>query len=400
MAQVVVRDISKVFGRRPKLALDLLDQGVSREEILRTERLTVAVRDASFEVDDGELFVVMGLSGSGKSTLVRMINRLYEPTRGTVEIDGQDVGAMDDQVLRELRMRRISMVFQHFALFPHRRVWENAAYGLQVQHVPPEERRQRAHESLEAVGLAGWGDKYPQELSGGMRQRVGLARALATNADVLLMDEPFSALDPLIKRDMQNLLIDLQRRMRRTIVFITHDLNEAMRIGDRIAVMKDGEVVQVGTGGEIVAEPANEYVAEFVSDVDRSRVLTADYAMRPPRATAVPTDSPRKVLEQLRDLELNGMYVLDGEERILGVARDDVLARAIREGTTEVGSALVHAYAAVPPSTPLVNLSRLAAEDPVPIAVRDETGHLLGVVPRAALLAALAGPNGDEGHGT
>ncbi|MGW7267619.1 quaternary amine ABC transporter ATP-binding protein [Streptomyces sp. NPDC054842] len=268
----------KVFGRRPEEAVQRLRAGADREE-LRENGATAAVIDASFTVEPGQIFVVMGLSGSGKSTLLRMLNGLLEPTSGQVRFDGQDLTGLSPRALREVRSRKISMVFQHFALFPHRSVRENAAYGLEVQGVPAAERRERAGQALELVGLAGWEDSWPDELSGGMQQRVGLARALATDADLLLMDESFSALDPLIRRDMQDQLTELQKKLKKTIVFITHDLNEAMRLGDRIAVMRDGRIVQTGTAEDILVRPANDYVASFTQDVDRSRVLTAESVM-------------------------------------------------------------------------------------------------------------------------
>ncbi|MEU4036446.1 quaternary amine ABC transporter ATP-binding protein [Streptomyces collinus] len=268
----------KVFGRRPDQAVERLRQGTDREE-LRADGTTAAVIDVSFDVRPGEIFVVMGLSGSGKSTLLRMLNGLLEPTAGHVRFDGRDLTALGDRELRELRSKKISMVFQHFALFPHRSVRDNAAYGLDVQGVPRAERERRADEALALCGLAGWEDSWPDELSGGMQQRVGLARALATDADLLLMDESFSALDPLIRRDMQDQLLELQKTLKKTIVFITHDLNEAMRLGDRIAVMRDGRVVQTGTAEDILLRPANDYVASFIQDVDRSRVLTAAAVM-------------------------------------------------------------------------------------------------------------------------
>ncbi|MFC9282492.1 glycine betaine/L-proline ABC transporter ATP-binding protein [Streptomyces collinus] len=268
----------KVFGRRPDQAVERLRQGADREE-LRTDGTTAAVIDASFDVRAGEIFVVMGLSGSGKSTLLRMLNGLLAPTAGHVRFDGEDLTALGDRELRALRSKKISMVFQHFALFPHRSVRDNAAYGLEVQGVPRAERARRADEALALCGLAGWEDSWPDELSGGMQQRVGLARALATDADLLLMDESFSALDPLIRRDMQDQLLELQKTLKKTIVFITHDLNEAMRLGDRIAVMRDGRVVQTGTAEDILLRPANDYVASFIQDVDRSRVLTAGAVM-------------------------------------------------------------------------------------------------------------------------
>jgi glycine betaine/proline transport system ATP-binding protein len=277
-ATLEAEHLYKVFGRRPDESVKQLQQGADREE-LRADGTTAAVIDASFTVEPGEIFVVMGLSGSGKSTLLRMLNGLLEPTAGHVRFDGQDLTALGDRELREVRSRKISMVFQHFALFPHRSVRENAAYGLEVQGVPRAERARRADEALALCGLAGWETSWPDELSGGMQQRVGLARALATDADLLLMDESFSALDPLIRRDMQDQLLELQRTLKKTIVFITHDLNEAMRLGDRIAVMRDGRIVQIGTAQDILLRPADDYVASFTQDVDRSRVLTAESVM-------------------------------------------------------------------------------------------------------------------------
>ncbi len=390
-----VEGLYKIYGPRPQRALAMAREGTGRAELRERTGHVLAVDDVSFTVDKGELFVVMGLSGSGKSTVVRMLNRLIEPTAGTVTIDGDDVGALDAQGLRRLRQRTISMVFQHFALFPHRTVGENAAYGLKVQGVDEATRRRKAEEALETVGLGGWAPHYPHELSGGMQQRVGLARALATEADILLMDEPFSALDPLIRRDMQDLLARLQDELHRTIVFITHDLNEAMFLGDRIAVLKDGRVVQIGTAQEIIGAPADDYVAEFVADVDRARVLTAELAMRAPRRTFATDAHPRTVLEYLDEQEFNGVYVLDDADRILGVARDDRLAKAIRNGAADLTDLLTDDYASAQPDTPLSDLSALAAQHTVPIAVTDDEGHLLGVVPRARLLAALAG---EEAH--
>jgi glycine betaine/proline transport system ATP-binding protein len=391
VTHVRVQGLTKIFGDRPERARRLLDDGRTKDQILEETGQVVAVNDVTFDVERGELFVVMGLSGSGKSTVIRMLNRLIEPTAGTVTIDGDEVTSMTSDELRETRQQKISMVFQHFALFPHRTVRENAAYGLKVMGRSEEERHEKAEWALDRVGLGGWGDSYPHELSGGMQQRVGLARALATDADILLMDEPFSALDPLIRRDMQDLLLELQDELHRTIIFITHDLNEAMRIGDRIVVMKDGAVVQIGTGAEIIHDPADTYVEEFVADVDRSRVLTADLAMRPPKQTFAPTASPDEVLAWLEDSEVNGVYVVDGDDRLLGVARDDRIVRARRDGATEVRDALVDAYATAHPDTLLSDLSGIAAAHTVPIAVIDDDGHLKGVVTRARLLDALSG---------
>ncbi|MFD4005905.1 quaternary amine ABC transporter ATP-binding protein [Streptomyces rubiginosohelvolus] len=331
-----------------------LESGSDRDE-LRAEGTTAAVIDASFTVEPGQIFVVMGLSGSGKSTLLRMLNGLLDPTAGRVLFDGQDLTALSPRELRSVRSTKISMVFQHFALFPHRSVLENAAYGLEVQGVPREEREVRAAEALRLTGLEGWEKSWPDELSGGMQQRVGLARALATDADLLLMDESFSALDPLIRRDMQDQLLELQKRLKKTIVFITHDLNEAMRLGDRIAVMRDGKIVQLGSAEDILVTPANDYVASFTQDVDRSRVLTAGAIMAEPHTVM-------------------GGKAADGTELR---TPQDVLAAA---------------PATVAEDTPIIDLFTPCSQSPDPVAVTDAKGKLVGVVPSSRLLAVLGEP--------
>jgi len=391
--------LTKVFGAREQEALRLAGEGVGREEIQRRTGSTLAVHDVGFAVERGELFVVMGLSGSGKSTLVRLLNRLIEPSAGTVEVDGQDLRALSDADLRSLRNDKVSMVFQHFALLPHRTVRENAAYALKVRGIGAAEQRERADWALRTVGLLDRADARPEQLSGGMQQRVGLARALAADSEVLLMDEPFSALDPLIRRDMQDLLVRLQTELQKTIVFITHDLNEAMRLGDRILMLKDGRTVQLGTGPEIISAPADDYVADFTSDVDRTRVLTAGDLLREPRMTARLGQSTGEVLRALGAAEANGVYVLDDDRRIAGVARDDLLARALQEGRSAVGPReLVPDYATTAPDRPLVEFVHLVGNHPVPLGVVDDDGRLLGVVPRAAVLDALAAvPTRREG---
>ena len=281
MRTVGVSGLWKVFGRRPELALEMAREGVARGEIQSETGCLVGVRDITFEVEQGETFVVMGLSGSGKSTLVRCMSRLVEPTEGRVEICGVDLTAADGAELRELRRHKIAMVFQHFALFPHRRVVDNVAYGLEVQGVDRKDRQETARQLLATVGLDGWSDHYPQQLSGGMQQRVGLARALAVDPEVLFFDEPFSALDPLIRRDMQDEFVSLQERLRRTLIFITHDFDEALKLADRIAIMRDGEFVQVGTPAEILTQPATDYVRAFTRDAPIAKVLLACSLMRP-----------------------------------------------------------------------------------------------------------------------
>jgi glycine betaine/proline transport system ATP-binding protein len=386
---IEARGLSKAYGLSRKQAAPML-RGGDAHAAVREGGGFLGADDVDLTVERGELFVIMGLSGSGKSTVLRMINRLVEPSGGELFVDGQDVLAMNDDQLHGLRNQKISMVFQHFALFPHRTVRENAAYGLQVRGMAAADRFARADSALERVGLGDRGDAYPHELSGGMKQRVGLARALATDADILLMDEPFSALDPLIKRDMQELLLKLQAEDQRTIVFVTHDLNEAMRIGHRIMVMKDGRVVQCGTGEEILSAPADDYVSDFVADVDRSRVLTAGSLLRAPLLTARPDERPGDVLHRLERTEMNGLFVVDDTGRLHGVARDDLLAEASRRGDPDIRRCVVHDYETVSADVPIVDFCHLAGRHVVPVAVTDEERHLLGVVPRAAILSAMA----------
>jgi glycine betaine/proline transport system ATP-binding protein len=278
---VSCRNVWKIYGPKADKIVGTPDADLPRAELLEKTGCVAAVRDVSFDVAKGEVFVVMGLSGSGKSTLVRMLNRLHHPSAGQVLVDGEDLVQLDDDQLREVRRRKISMVFQHFGLLPHRLIVDNVAFGLEIQGLDKEAREAKANEVLETVGLGGWGRSYPDELSGGMQQRVGLARALCTDPQIMLFDEPFSALDPLIRRDMQDEVIRLQREVRKTMIFITHDLAEALKLGDRIAIMKDGKFVQVGTPEEVVAHPVDDYVADFTRDVPRAHVLTVRTIMRP-----------------------------------------------------------------------------------------------------------------------
>jgi glycine betaine/proline transport system ATP-binding protein len=381
--------VTKLFGRKTGEALRKLDAGADLAEI-RAMGVTPAVVDATFEVERGETFVVMGLSGSGKSTLIRMLNGLLEPTSGRVEVAGQDIARMPAKPLRELRQKKISMVFQHFALFPHRSVLANAAYGLEVQGVPKEQREKTAREFLGLVGLDGWEDHLPGQLSGGMRQRVGLARALAAGTDIVLMDEAFSALDPLIRREMQDLLLDLQARLGKTIVFITHDLNEAMRIGDRIAVMREGRIVQIGTAEEILTDPANDYVAQFVQDVDRTRVLTAASVMEKPLVTVPANTGPRTALRTMREHQTGAAFVVGRDRRLVGRVSAAKIADAVQDGRQTLDGLLdPEDLAPVSPDTPVADLFARCAESDLPVPVADDSGTLLGVIPRVTLLAAL-----------
>ena len=320
---VSCRGVWKVYGPNAARIIGSPDADLPRAELLAKTGCVAAVRDVSFDVAAGEVFVVMGLSGSGKSTLVRMINRLHDPTAGQIMIDGEDVVELSAERLREVRRNKISMVFQHFGLFPHRRIVENVAYGLEIRGVEKEERTRKAGEVLDTVGLEGWGDRYPDELSGGMQQRVGLARALATEPAIMLFDEPFSALDPLIRRDMQDEVVRLQHEVQKTMIFITHDLLEALKLGDRIAIMKDGQFVQVGTPEEVVARPANDYVADFTRDVPRAHVLTARSIMKPVDGSSAdgPVVAPTTVVQDLIPMVADGdlvIRVVDGET-VLGV---------------------------------------------------------------------------------
>ncbi|MEP9381308.1 glycine betaine/L-proline ABC transporter ATP-binding protein [Nocardioides sp. KR10-350] len=386
MPAIEAHHLYKVFGRKGRAGVARLESGEDPEALKRSG-LTPAVIDASFAVEEGEIFVVMGLSGSGKSTLIRMMNGLYEPTAGHVEVYGENLTGASRRDLRRLRRERISMVFQHFALFPHRTVLDNAAYGLETQGVAKAERRDRAHEALELCGLSGWDNHRPGELSGGMRQRVGLARALAADTDILLMDEAFSALDPLIRRDMQDQLIELQHKLGKTILFITHDLNEAMRLGDRIAMMRNGRIVQIGTAEEILTDPANDYVAQFVADVDRTRVLTASSVMEQPVAVLGGEQGPRAAHKLMREQQQKSLYVVGRDRRLLGyVTEEDVSANLDQEGL----DTLLHpAPTPVHGQTALAELFGPSAATTVPLPVIDDEERLIGVIPTVTLLSAL-----------
>ncbi|NLT53904.1 MAG: glycine betaine/L-proline ABC transporter ATP-binding protein [Actinomycetales bacterium] len=388
MPAIEANGVFKIFGRRPERGVRALQQGKTRDD-LRKQGLTAAVIDASFTVDPGEIFVVMGLSGSGKSTLIRTVNRLLDPTAGSVVIHGTDISSLDAAALRRVRREKISMVFQHFALLPHRTVGENAAYGLKVQGVNRADREARAEEALGMVGLGGWGASMPSELSGGMRQRVGLARALAAGTDIMLMDEAFSALDPLIRREMQDQLIDLQQRLDKTILFITHDLNEAMRLGDHIAMMRDGRIEQIGTAEEILNNPVNNYVAEFVQDVDRTRVLTAANVMEQPVAVLGSGAGPQAAHKLMREHQLPWLLVVNRDRTVHGLVWSSEVATAVREG--QDGLPLYRdGLRFTTPDTTLNDLFVDAASSPAPLVVRDDDGHLVGVIPDVTLLTAMA----------
>ncbi|MGP9665484.1 quaternary amine ABC transporter ATP-binding protein [Halomonas sp. AOP22-C1-8] len=388
--KIRVRGLSKVFGKQPRKALELRDQGLKRPEILEQTGQTLGLSNISFDVYEGELLVIMGLSGSGKSTLIRCLNRLIDTTEGEIIIDDENIPTLSEKALLECRRRHFSMVFQNFALFPHRTVQKNAEFGLEIRGIDKAERHKIAHTALKQVGLEGWENAYPHQLSGGMQQRVGLARALANDASVLLMDEAFSALDPLIRKDMQQELLQLQTKMQKTTVFITHDLDEALNIGDRIVLLKDGEVVQIGTPEEILTQPADDYVRRFIEGVDRSRILTAESAMRPLRSTARGSDGPRTALHRMRDHAIDSIYVTDRDRRLLGLLEAESASTAIKEGAEKIAGYLTQDFRKVPPDEPLQNLFAMFSEKSFPIAVVDEQQRLLGVVVKGAVLDELA----------
>ncbi|MFS0713519.1 glycine betaine/L-proline ABC transporter ATP-binding protein [Microbacterium sp. 2P01SA-2] len=389
------KNLYKVFGRNPKSVVEKLRAGAQRNEI--SDAGTAAVIDASFTVQPGEIFVIMGLSGSGKSTLIRMLNGLHDATAGTITVKGDSITDVAPARLRSIRRERIAMVFQHFALLPHRTVAANVAYPLELRGVGKAERLARAEEILALVGLEGWGDKLPSALSGGMQQRVGIARALAADSDILLMDEAFSALDPLIRREMQEQLLELQQKLQKTIIFITHDLNEAMFLGDRIAVMRDGRIVQIGTPEDILTDPANDYVEQFVQDVDRARVLTAANVMERPRPVVAESAGPRVALKQMRDAFMSAAYVVGRDRKLLGVVTDRDAVKLVRRGESALSSVIKPAPQTVSQDEVLMNLFVPAVESPLPLAVTDADGRLVGVIPRITLLAALGpGPGATE----
>lgn len=384
-----VENLTKIFGDDVDGALRLLKDGKTKEEVLEETGATVGVNQASFDIYDGEIFVIMGLSGSGKSTLVRMLNRLIEPTDGAVYVDDDNINELNDEDLRELRRKKISMVFQNFGLFPHRTILENAEYGLEIQGIEKEERQKIAEEALDNSGLLPYKDQYPDQLSGGMQQRVGLARALANDPEILLMDEAFSALDPLIKRDMQDELVRLQEQKSRTIVFITHDLNEALRIADRIVIMRNGEVIQVGTGEEILDNPKNYYIQRFVQDVDRARVYTAEEIMEAPNPLILEVDTPKSALDKMDANELTNMLVIDEENHLLGYVLYDEISRAV-QANKQTLDGLIRADIDVAHANTLVkDLYQIMYNAETPIAVVDRANRLRGIIVRSSILSAL-----------
>ncbi|MHA3065316.1 quaternary amine ABC transporter ATP-binding protein [Lacticaseibacillus saniviri] len=389
--KVEVKQLTKIFGKHLKQASTMLKEGKSKADILEATDATIGVNQATFDVQDGEIFVIMGLSGSGKSTTIRMLNRLIEPTSGQVLIDGEDVMQMDKQHLRDVRRKKMSMVFQSFALLPNRTILQNAAFGLEIQGVDRDAREKAAMTSLELVGLHGYAEQYPDQLSGGMQQRVGLARALANDPEILLMDEAFSALDPLNRKDMQDELLDLQENMHKTIIFISHDLNEALRIGDRIMIMKDGEIVQIGTPEEILSQPADDYVERFIEDVDRSRVYTAGNVMVRATTINIEKGGPRLAARRMRENEISSVYVVDNSRHLLGIVDAKDVRHAIADNKTDLRPLINADVPTTHIDTPLSDLMDAVSSTPIPFAVVDDQNRLQGIIIRGAVLGALSG---------
>ena len=397
MTKIEIKDLSILFGPEKAKAKKMIKQGKSKQEILKETGCTIAVRNANLEIEEGEMFVIMGLSGSGKSTLVRCINRLNEPSMGEIWLSGRNITSLSDKELLQIRRKEMAMVFQHFGLLPHRTVLSNIAFGLELQGVPKEEREKKAYESIAVVGLKGYENQRVDELSGGMQQRVGLARALANDPEVLLMDEAFSALDPLIREQMQDELLDLQEKMKRTIVFITHDLDEAIKLGYRIAIMKDGEVVQVGTPEEILTDPANDYVTRFTESVDRGRVVTASSIMlTQPIVVRIRKDGPEAIIRKMREKRLYALPVIGTDEQFLGEIRLKDVLRLRKEGARDISSIVMKEVPSVLESMTVEDMLPLLPKVQQALPVVDENNRLKGVVSTSAIIIEMTGKDQKE----
>ncbi|WP_096273677.1 quaternary amine ABC transporter ATP-binding protein [Paucisalibacillus globulus] len=395
--KIKIDHVSKIFGPKPKSVIPLIKEGKTKNEILAETGHTVGVYDASFDIKKGEVFVIMGLSGSGKSTLIRCFNLLNKPTDGSIYIDGEDIVTYKKQDLKKVRQEKIAMVFQHFGLFSHRTILANVEYGLEIRGVSKDERRAIALKNIEIVGLKGYEDKYPDELSGGMQQRVGLARALANDPDILLMDEPFSALDPLIRREMQLELLDIQDRLQKTIIFITHDVNEAFKLGDRVAVMKDGHVVQVGTPEEIIESPANHYISEFIKDIDRSKVFQAEHIMIKPNALVSLKDGLNVAIKEMEENGISSVFVVDRGRRVKGIVTIDDAIQAKKEQKS-LSDILRDDYAVVEKEEYINDLIPKALESKYPLAVVNDEDKLIGFILRVHVLSGLVSDDIEESN--
>lgn len=393
--KIIVKNLVKSFGLRPKLALEKLKKGWTKKEILEKTGQTVGLNNVSFSVDEGEIFVIIGLSGSGKSTLIRCLNLLNKPTAGEVIVDGENIVKYDKNQLREFRQEKMAMVFQQFGLFTHMTVLENVEYGLEIKKVDKDKRQKIAMEAIEEVGLKGWEDKMLNELSGGMQQRVGLARALANDPDILLMDEPFSALDPLIRRDMQLELLELQSKLKKTIVFITHDINEAFKLGDRVAVMRDGSIVQIGTPEEILNNPSNEYIEDFVKDIDRTKVVRAKDIMKRPNAVVSLNAGVRVAIKEMQVNDISSVFVVDKDRKIQGIVTIDDCIESAKNNRSSLKEILKQDYYTTKEDVYIEDLIDKGAKTKYPIVVVNDEGRMLGIIVRTSILTGLLTTNGD-----
>ena len=397
MSKIEIKDLYLIFGNEKQKALKMLKEDKSKSEILKDTGCTVGVKNANISINEGEFFVIMGLSGSGKSTLLRCINRLIRPTSGQVLVNGIDISKVSEKELLQVRRKELAMVFQNFGLLPHRSVLHNIAFGLELQGVKKEEREKKAMESMKLVGLKGYENQMVGELSGGMQQRVGLARAIANDPEVLLMDEAFSALDPLIRVQMQDELLKLQEKMQKTIIFITHDLDEAIKLGDRIAIMKDGEVVQVGTPEEILTDPANHYVSRFTENVDRGRIVTASSIMiTQPVVARIRKDGPETVLRKMKEKNLYVLPVVDGNRQFLGEVRlKDVLALR-KAGNHDLSSIVMKEVPSVLENTTVEDMLPLLPEIRQALPVVNEANQLAGLVSTSSIIIEMTGKDKEE----
>ncbi len=385
---IEAQHITKLYGIRREEALELLQKGATKEEVLKKTGVTTALFDVSLEIPHGKIFVIIGLSGSGKSTLVRCFNRLHRPTSGTIRFDGIDLLKLNKPELRDFRRRKVSMVFQSFGLMSHRNVLGNVAYGLEVAGMGRQEREQRAREAIALVGLEGWEESMIGSLSGGMRQRVGLARALANDPEVLLMDEPFSALDPLVRNDMQFELLSIQRKLGKTVIFITHDIDEAFRLGDTVAIMRDGRLIQVDTPEGMSTNPADDYVRRFIDSADKSKVLSVRNIMIAPVSLIKPGDGIDHALRVMRKNEISSVYVVDGQMKLDGILSLQDALQAKRDGIP-LSDKIVREIPTTQIDVSVEEIMPLAASSPYPLAVLDDAGRLMGIVTKASVLSSL-----------
>lgn len=388
MAKIKVENVSKVFGPSAKKVLSNLEKNFDKQDVLAETDHAIGVYKANFEVEEGEVFVIIGLSGSGKSTLIRCLNMLNKPTSGKIIIDGEDIVKYDSKKLREVRRHKVAMVFQNFALLSHKNVLENVMFGLKIRGINKEESREKAKTMLSMVGLEGYEDSPISSLSGGMKQRVGLARALANDPEILLMDEAFSALDPIVRRDMQFELIKLQKKLKKTIVFITHDINEAFKLGDHVAIMKDARIVQIGTPEEILSNPCDDYVERFTVDIDKTRVLPVRMIMSLPGCLTKLKDGPKVALQEMKASSVSSAYVIDDQLQLKGIVTLNATVEAIKN-KTPLSDIMNTDFIEVDQDTLISDMVPLATQTPFPIAVKDENGKLCGIVTKVAILSHL-----------